>query len=139
MRVKGIITYQYDDGFFIRYNQIKYKTICIVLDFFALFNGMCGGTSIARDKIEDMIYASIYKNKKNKKIVDNSLAAMEAMGLVIEKGINIEIQQAGVDAYKNQVFHQIAASLTEAKRSRLLAKYSVIISIIALLISIIKC
>ncbi|MBO5631662.1 MAG: hypothetical protein J5965_21540, partial [Aeriscardovia sp.] len=118
MKAKELIVNQYEDRDFLRYNQIKYKTICIVLDFFALCNSIDGTEKIARDDIEKKIFASIKPNKTNRQIVCNSLAAMEIMGYVVEQGNEILIMPDGVIAYREQKIHQIAASLSEAKRVR---------------------
>ena len=135
MKVNELIVNQYEDSDFLKYNHIKYKTICIVLDFFALCNGQNGTKAIERKVVEKKINASIKPTKVNRQIVSNSLAAMELMGYVAEVGEDIVIQQAGIEAYKNQTIHQIAASLTEAKRVRELSNWTMRISIIAFFIS----
>ena len=78
-------------------------------------------TAIERNVVEKKIFASIKPTIVNRQIVSNSLASMELMGYVAEVGEDIVIQQAEIEAYKNQTIHQIAASLTEAKRVRKLS------------------
>lgn len=135
MKVNELIVNQYEDSDFLTYNHIKYKTICIVLDFFALCKGLNGMTAIERNVIEKKIFASIKPTKVNIQIVSNSLVAMELMGYVAEVREDIVIQQAGIEAYKRQTIHQIAASLTEAKRVRELSKWTIRISVVAFIIS----
>ena len=136
MKVKELIVNQYEDKEFLRYNQVKYKTICIVLDFFAICNGIDGQRSISREVVEQKIFASIKKCRSNRLIVSNALVAMELMGYVVENGKEIVIQDAGVEAYKKQIIHQIAASLTESRQSRMLTRWTIAISLFALLVSI---
>ncbi|MBO5627075.1 MAG: hypothetical protein J5953_14985 [Prevotella sp.] len=138
MKAKELIVNQYEDRDFLRYNQIKYKTICIVLDFFALCNSIDGTEKIARDDIEKKIFASIKPNKTNRQIVCNSLAAMEIMGYVVEQGNEILIMPDGVIAYREQKIHQIAASLSEAKRVREQTKMTLIISFMAFVVSLLS-
>ena len=64
MKVNELIVNQYEDHDFLKYNQVKYKTICIVLDFFAVCNGLESMTSIERDVVEKKIFASVKPTKK---------------------------------------------------------------------------
>ena len=75
--------------------------------------------------------------KKNRQIVGNALVTMKLMGYVVEHGNDIVIQQVGIEAYKKQNIHQIAVSLTEAKRVRVLTKWTIRLSVMAIIVSLV--
>ena len=63
---------------------------------------------------------------------------MEIMGYVVEQGNEILIMPDGVIAYREQKIHQIAASLSEAKRVREQTKMTLIISFMAFVVSLLS-
>lgn len=54
------------------------------------------------------------------------------------KNPNIKLTEEGFAAYKDQRFHSIAASLMEAKESRLLALIAIVVSFVTLIATIIS-
>ena len=138
MKINSYFINQYRDCDFLRYNQVKFKTICIVLDFFAFCGGANKELTISRIDIEKKIYAAIKDSKFNRAAVNNALAAMEVMGQVKEEHGNIIFLEKGFQDYQSQSYHQIAASLTEAKQTRVLSFIAIIISVFAILLNLLN-
>ena len=97
---------------------------------------------------EGYITKSIHKTellkdlKEPDKLVDKWLADMEFIGLIrSEHNLNIGqtliyITEKGLDEYRNQTYHVLAANLLEAQESRRLARIAIYIAIIAIFVAI---
>lgn len=97
---------------------------------------------------EGYITKSIYKTtllegvKEPDNLIEKWLLDMELIGLIkIEhdpaiKQTLIYLTKKGLDEYKNQTYHVLAANLLEAQESRRLSKTAIIIAIVSILISI---
>ena len=97
---------------------------------------------------EGYITKSIYKTtllkglKESDNLIEKWLLDMELIGLIkIEHDPAIEqtliyLTKKGLDEYKNQTYHVLAANLLEAQESRRLFKTAIIIAIVSILISI---
>jgi hypothetical protein len=75
--------------------------------------------------------------------VELIVAEMSWMNLIVNTGEtsknhNIKLTEEGFAAYKDQRFHSIAASLMEAKESRLLATIAIVVSFVTLIATIIS-
>lgn len=73
--------------------------------------------------------------------VELIVAEMPWMNLIVNTGetsknSNIILTEEGFAAYKDQRFHSIAASLMEAKESRLLATIAIVVSFVTLIATI---
>ena len=98
---------------------------------------------------EGYITKSIYKTtllkglKESDKLIEKWLLDMELIGLIkIEhdpaiKQTLIYLTEKGLDEYKNQTYHVLAANLLEAQESRRLSKIAIIIAIVSILIAIV--
>ena len=124
---------------FLKYNQIRYKTYCMVLDQLCYFNSLIKTTEIKRSKIEDYIFTSIKRNKENEVIVNTAIASMLMSGLISEdNNNNFELTSLGIEAYAKQTYHLVAANLAEAKASRNLSTVAIIIAIVTMLITVVS-
>ena len=97
---------------------------------------------------EGYITKSIHKTellkglKEASEKVDRWLVDMEFIGLIkIEfnpqtKQTLISITEKGIEEYKNQTYHVLAANLLEAQESRRLSKIAVTIAVISIIVSI---
>jgi hypothetical protein len=97
---------------------------------------------------EGYIRKSIYKTtllkglKESDKLIEKWLLDMELIGLIkIEHDPAIEqtliyLTEKGLDEYKNQTYHVLAANLLEAQESRRLSKIAIIIAIVSILVAI---
>lgn len=97
---------------------------------------------------EGYITKSIHKTellkgfKEPDKLVDKWLVDMEFMGLIrgeydsqIDQHL-IYITEKGIEEYKNQTYHVLAANLLEAQESRRLSRIAIVIAIIAVVVAI---
>lgn len=130
------------------YNSVKYYVISLVLDI--LVRRMVVRSS--RDieiSFEDLMN-EIWENstfdmewRLSAARVELIVAEMSWMNLIVNTGEtsknpNIKLTEEGFAAYKNQRFHSIAASLLEAKESRLLATIAIVVSFVTLIATIIS-
>ena len=80
--------------------------------------------------------------KESDKLIEKWLLDMELIGLIkiehdpVIKQTLIYLTEKGLDEYKNQTYHVLAANLLEAQESRRLSKIAIIIAIVSILISI---
>ena len=130
------------------FNSVKYYVISLVLD--TLVRRMVVSSS---DDIEisfEELMQEIWKNstydmewKLSAARVELIVAEMSWMNLIVNTGEtsknpNIKLTQEGFAAYRDQRFHSIAASLMEAKESRLLATIAIVVSFVTLIATIIS-
>lgn len=97
---------------------------------------------------EGYIRKSIHKTellkgiKEPEKLVDKWLVDMELIGLIKVEHIPeigqtvIYLTEKGMEGYKNQTYHVLAANLLEAQESRRLSKIAIIIAIISVFVAI---
>jgi len=130
------------------FNSVKYYVISLVLD--TLVRRMVASSS---DDIEisfEELMQEIWKNstydmewKLSAARVELIVAEMSWMNLIVNTGEtsknpNIKLTQEGFAAYRDQRFHSIAASLMEAKESRLLSTIAIVVSFVTLIATIIS-
>jgi hypothetical protein len=136
---KGLYIGQYrSNDKLLKYNQIRYKIYCMILDLLCFSNSLENKTEISRTKIENFIFASIKRNKDNEAIVYTTIGSMLMSGLISEINDNLKLMPLGIKAYREQTYHLVAANLVEAKASRNLSKIAVAISIITMFLTIIS-
>ena len=97
---------------------------------------------------EGYITKSIHKTellkglKEPDKLVDKWLADMEFIGLIrgeydprIDQHL-IYITEKGIEEYKKQTYHVLAANLLEAQESRRLSRIAIIIAVVSVIVAI---
>ncbi|MBJ2183514.1 MAG: hypothetical protein JFR38_03270 [Muribaculaceae bacterium] len=121
-----------------KYNLIKYRMICAILDFFAI--GKQVDYYPGKYNIRKMLISNgIISTSKNDKAVANAaFAEMCMMGLVVENSENITLTPYAIEAYKANTFHQICASLTAADEARKIGARTMWVTILALIISLVS-
>ena len=129
------------------FNSVKYYVIIIVLD--TLVRRMVVNSSKNIEISFEELMQEIWKNgtfdmewKLSKARVELIVAEMSWMNLIVNTGEtsknpNIKLTEEGFAAYKDQRFHSIAASLMEAKESRLLATIAIVVSFVTLIATIV--
>lgn len=130
------------------FNSVKYYVISLVLD--TLVRRMVIRSSKDFEISFEELMQEIWKNgtydmdwKLSKSKVELIVAEMSWMNLIVKTGEtsknpNIKLTEEGFAAYKDQRFHSIAASLMEAKESRLLALIAIVVSLVTLIATIIS-
>lgn len=126
-----------------KYNLLKYHMITAVLDYIATENGtILPGMRQPEAFMED----SIYKMLINSDIIEENHAAdynrimsdMCYMGLIKMNNGYIFMTPYTIEAYTKQTFHQIFASLLAAEDSRKLGYRTLVVSAIALIVSLVS-
>ena len=80
--------------------------------------------------------------KESDKLVEKWLLDMELIGLIkIEYDTTIKqtliyLTEKGLEEYKNQTYHVLAANLLESQESRRLSKIAIVIAIVSILVAI---
>lgn len=130
------------------FNSVKYYVISLVLDI--LVRRMVIRSSKDIEISFADLMKEIWKNstfdmewKLSAARVELIVAEMSWMNLIVNTGEtsknpNIKLTEEGFAAYKDQRFHSIAASIMEAKESRLLATIAIVVSFITLIATIIS-
>ena len=130
------------------FNSVKYYVISLVLD--TLVRRMVLSSSTVIEISFEELMKEIWKNstsdmewKLSAKRVELIVAEMSWMSLIVNTGEtsknpNIKLTEEGFAAYKDQRYHSIAASLMEAKTSRLLATIAIVVSFVTLITTIIS-
>lgn len=126
-----------------RYNLLKYQVICAILDYMATINGtvipgMAQPTYFEEQKILDVLRGNgILKHGKYQDADYNRiLSDMCYMGLIKLSNGYVFMTQYSIEAYSKQTFHQIFASLLAAEDSRKLGHRTLVVSVIALVVSL---
>ena len=125
------------------FNGVKYYVISLVLDI--LVRRMVLNSSKNIEISFEELMQEIWKNSTfdmewilSESRIELIVAEMSWMNLIVNTGEtsknpNIKLTDEGFAAYKDQRFHSIAASLMEAKESRILATIAIVVSFITLI------
>ncbi len=129
----------------LRQNASKYLFLAWTLDRLVQYQVYHKAERINVAYIDKSIYDTglLRKCKKSKEDVNRWLQDMILMGLIkLEPNQQIDqelvyITEKGIDAYKSQTYHVIAAHLMEANASRKLAKWAVVLAVLSIVITIV--
>lgn len=130
----------------LRQNASKYLFFAWTLDRLVQYYAYHHAERINIGYIDKSIYKTnlLKHSKESEENVNYWLQEMIFMGL-IKLEVNHDIDQEllyitpkGVDAYKNQTFHIIAADLLEANENRRVARLAVIVAVVSIVISLIS-
>ena len=133
------------------FNSVKYYVMSLVLDILVrrmVINSITNANEVEipfKELMQEIWKDSTSDMEWNISIarVELIVAEMSWMNLIVNTGDtsknpNIKLTDEGFAAYKEQIFHSIAASLMEAKESRNLAIIAVVVSFITLLATIVS-
>ncbi len=130
------------------FNSVKYYVISLVLDILVRRMVVKSSKDIEisfADLMKEIWENSTFDMEWNLSTarVELIVAEMSWMNLIVNTGEtsnnpNIKLTEEGFAAYKDQRFHSIAASLMEAKESRLLATIAIVVSFVTLIATIIS-
>lgn len=131
---------------FQKYNLLKFRVICAVMDYMAFMNGATSSFKPYRQEHfpESDIRTLLTKNeiidletKEGRADYNSIMGEMKLMGLIIDNGGTLSITPYMVESYQKQTFHHILASLMAAEDSRTLSLRTLWISILAVVIAIV--
>lgn len=124
----------------IKFNLVRYTTICIVLDYFCYMNALSEDVASTIDSLVDMVFnkASFKRSEQNKAIVQTTIVNMKMIGLLYEDQPDyLAITDNGKKAYMSQSYHSTAASLYQANASRKLSIAAIGVAVTGLLLTLI--
>ncbi|MCC8039335.1 MAG: hypothetical protein LIP02_14555 [Bacteroidales bacterium] len=132
----------------LRYNRIKFTTICVVLDYFAMVYGFTGNI-VPKSKnqlVEMVLFQAGYKkkwkvwnkcrNKKNRLLIKTALEQMIMMGLLCSQYGLLTVTDYGREAYKGQEFHKALCDISATLQSRTISIIAVVVALISLLLTL---
>lgn len=124
----------------IKFNMVRYTTICVVLDYFCYMNSLNEDVACSFDYIVDFVFkkSSFKMTEDNIAMVHTAITNMKMMGLLYEPKTNyIAITDQGKQTYIGQSYHSTAASLYQANASRKLSKMAICVAIAGILLTLI--
>ena len=128
-----------------KFTLLKYRVICAILDYIATINGtIIPGSPKTEIFNENNIYDVLLKNGviKRGKFHDADynriIADMCYMGLIRFENGYIIMTPYTIEAFTKQTFHQIFASLLAAEDARKLGYRTLIVSALALAVSLVS-
>lgn len=124
-------------GRYLKFNQIRYTTICLVLDYFCYMHSLATDVAQTKERLIEMVFkqSSFKKNRTNRIIVETTINNMIMMGLLMSDKDYVALDEGGKQAYISQTFHLAAASLYEASQSRRIAIIAVVVAIASVLLT----
>lgn len=129
----------------LRRNSTKYLFFAWTLDRLVYYQIYYKAERINIGYIDKYIYDTglLKKRKESEEDVNRWIQEMILMGLIrLEENIEIDqellyILPKGIDAYKQQTYHVIAAQMMEANESRRLARWAVGVAVLSIIITIV--
>lgn len=129
-----------------KYNLLKFRVICAVLDYMSVMNGSrsqrkpYGMEMFQEEAILQLLTNNniiSLKHKKDRAQLNMIFAEMKLMGLIEGNNGILSMTPYTIEAYQNQTFHQIHASLLAAEDSRTLGLKTLLISVLAIIITLV--
>lgn len=124
----------------IKYNMVRYTTICIVLDYFCYMNSLDEDVACTFDSLVDFVFqkSSLNKTEKNLAIVHTAIINMKMIGMLYEPRPNyLAITDKGKQTYMSQSYHSTAASLYQENASRKLSIVAIGVAIAGVILTLI--
>lgn len=130
----------------IKFNMVRYTTICIVLDYFCYMNSVSVDVAQKIDALVDMVFkkTSFRDSEYNRTIVQTTIINMKMMGLLYEYSPDyLAITDKGKSVYLEQTYHFETANLYQANASRKLSKVAIVVAIsgiaLTLILQVLSC
>lgn len=129
----------------LRQNATKYLFYAWSLDRLVQYQVYKKAERVNIAYIDKSIYDTglLKRSKQSEEDVNRWIQDMILMGLIrVEPNKEIDqelvyITEKGIEAYKSQTYHVIAAHLMEANASRKLAKWAVVLAVLSIIITLV--
>lgn len=136
-----LFTGQYkDETTLIKFNMVRYTTMCIVLDYYCLMNSVDSDVACTIDHLQDLVFkkSSFDDTEENRTMVQTTIVNMKIMGLLFEPRPDyLAITDQGKVAYINQTYHLAAANLYQANASRKLSVIAIGVAVAGITLTLI--
>lgn len=124
----------------IKFNMVRYTTMCIVLDYYCYMNSMDADVACTIDKLQDLVFkkSSFEDTEENRTMVQTTIVNMKMMGLLnAHTQDTLVITNQGKQAYIDQTYHLATANLYQANASRKLSLIAIGVAIAGILLTLI--
>ena len=124
----------------IKFNMVRYTTMCIVLDYYCFMNSLDSDVACTIDHLIGLVFnkSSFDDTEENRTMVQTTIVNMKMMGLLYAHTQNtLAITNQGKQAYIDQTYHLATANLYQANSSRRLSVIAISVSIAGILLTLI--
>lgn len=136
-----LFTGQYkDETTLIKFNMVRYTTMCVVLDYYCFLNSVDSDVACTIDHLQELVFnkSSFDDSEENRTMVQTTIVNMKMMGLLFETRPDyLAITDQGKVAYINQTFHLATANLYQANASRKLSVIAIGVAIAGIILTLI--
>ncbi len=124
----------------IKFNMVRYTTICIVLDYYCYMNSIDSDVTCTINQLQDFVFkkSSFNDTEENRTMVQTTIVNMKMMGLLYSYTQDtLAITNQGKQAYIDQTYHLATANLYQANASRKLSVLAICVAIAGILLTLI--
>jgi len=124
----------------IKFNMVRYTTMCIVLDYYCFMNSLDSDVACTIDHLIGLVFnkSSFKDTEENRTMVQTTIVNMKMMGLLYAHTQDtLAITNQGKQAYIDQTYHLATANLYQANSSRRLSVIAISVSIAGILLTLI--
>jgi len=123
----------------IKFNMVRYTTMCIVLDYFCFMNSVESDVACTLDHLMGLVFnkSSFNDTEENRTMIQTTIINMKMMGLLYAHTQDtLAITNQGKQAYIDQTYHLAAANLYQANASRRLSTIAIGVAVASILLSL---
>ena len=123
----------------IKFNMVRYTTMCIVLDYFCFMNSVESDVACTLDHLIGLVFnkSSFNDTEENRTMIQTTIINMKMMGLLYAHTQDtLAITNQGKQAYVDQTYHLAAANLYQANASRRLSTIAIGVAVASILLSL---
>lgn len=124
----------------IKFNMVRYTTMCIVLDYFCFMNSVESDVACTLDHLIGLVFnkSSFDDTEENRTMVQTTIINMKMMGLLYAHTQDtLAITNQGKQAYIDQTYHLATANLFQANASRRLSVIAIGVAVVSIILSLI--
>jgi len=123
----------------IKFNMVRYTTMCIVLDYFCFMNSVESDVACTLDHLIGLVFnkSSFDDTEENRTMIQTTIINMKMMGLLYAHTQDtLAITNQGKQVYIDQTYHLAAANLYQANASRRLSMIAIGVAVASILLSL---
>ena len=123
----------------IKFNMVRYATMCIVLDYYCFMNSVESDVACTLDHLIGLVFnkSSFEDTEENRTMVQTTIVNMKMMGLLnAHTQDTLAITNQGKQAYIDQTYHLATANLYQANASRRLSMIAIGVAIAGILLTL---
>ena len=124
----------------LKFNKIKYTTICSLLDYFAIkVSALRLQSFVEKDSLITMVLnnSDIADNEENRAMIETSIYQMTMIGILSQNGNVFTISEEGCKAFREHTFHKILFDINAQRQTKNLSVIAICIALATLIATII--